>query len=86
MLGIADYIWERRAPRAVAQDDQDRSQDEHKQSEGNPESRQALRQRQRAMARKRMMAAVPKATVVVTNPTHYAVALSGTRSRWTRRC
>jgi flagellar biosynthetic protein FlhB len=49
--------------------------DEHRQSEGNPEAKNALRQRQRAMARKRMMAAVPKATVVVTNPTHYAVAL-----------
>jgi flagellar biosynthetic protein FlhB len=49
--------------------------DEQKQSEGNPESKAALRQRARAMARRRMMAAIPKATVVVTNPTHFAVAL-----------
>ena len=43
--------------------------DQHRQSEGNPEAKQALRNRQRQMARKRIMAAVPKATVVVTNPT-----------------
>jgi len=49
--------------------------DEHRQQEGNPEMRQAVKQRQRASARKRMMAAVPRATVVVTNPTHFAVAL-----------
>jgi flagellar biosynthetic protein FlhB len=49
--------------------------DEHRQQEGNPEMRQAVKQRQRASARRRMMAAVPRATVVVTNPTHFAVAL-----------
>ena len=37
--------------------------------------KQAVKQRQRASARRRMMAAVPRATVVVTNPTHFAVAL-----------
>jgi len=50
--------------------------DEHKESEGNPLIKGRIRQQQRAMARQRMMAAVPKADVVVTNPTHYAVALS----------
>jgi flagellar biosynthesis protein FlhB len=48
--------------------------DEAKQNE-NPETKNRIRQVQRQMARKRMMADVPKATVVVTNPTHYAVAL-----------
>ncbi len=76
MLGIADYIWERRRLEQSLKMTKTEVKDEHKQSEGNPESRQALRQRQRAMARKRMMAAVPKATVIVTNPTHYAVALT----------
>jgi flagellar biosynthesis protein FlhB len=74
-LGIADYIWERRRLEQSLKMTKTEVKDEHKQSEGNPEARQALRQRQRAMARKRMMAAVPKATVIVTNPTHYAVAL-----------
>jgi flagellar biosynthetic protein FlhB len=49
---------------------------EHKDSEGNPEIKAKIRQQQREIARKRMMAEVPKADVVVTNPTRYAVALS----------
>ena len=49
---------------------------EQRESEGNPEMKAAVRNQQRAMARRRMMAAVPKASVIVTNPTHYAVALS----------
>lgn len=50
--------------------------DEAKESEGNPETKAKIRSIQREMARKRMMAEVPKADVVITNPTHYAVALS----------
>jgi flagellar biosynthetic protein FlhB len=49
--------------------------DEHKQTEGSPEMKGRIRQSQRELARRRMMAEVPKADVVVTNPTHYAVAL-----------
>jgi flagellar biosynthetic protein FlhB len=49
--------------------------DEMKESEGNPEVKGKIRQIQQEMARRRMMAEVPKADVVVTNPTHFAVAL-----------
>jgi flagellar biosynthetic protein FlhB len=49
---------------------------ESRESEGDPQIRMRVRSVQREMARKRMMAEVPKADVVVTNPTHYAVALS----------
>jgi flagellar biosynthetic protein FlhB len=49
--------------------------DEHKDSEGRPEVKQRIRQLQRDMSQRRMMAAVPDADVVITNPTHYAVAL-----------
>jgi len=49
---------------------------EHKESEGDPHIKGHIRQQQRAVARRRMMAEVPKADVVVTNPTHYAVALA----------
>jgi flagellar biosynthetic protein FlhB len=49
---------------------------EGKELEGNPEIRGRIRQLQREAARKRMMAAVPAADVIVTNPTHYAVALA----------
>ena len=49
--------------------------DEFKQQEGNVEVKQRIKQRMREMARKRMLAAVPTADLVVMNPTHYAVAL-----------
>ena len=49
--------------------------DEAKESEGNPEIKAKIRAQQREMARRRMMAQVPTADVVVTNPNHYAVAL-----------
>jgi len=49
---------------------------EHKESEGDPLLKGRLRQLQRAMARRRMMADVARADVIVTNPVHYAVALS----------
>jgi flagellar biosynthetic protein FlhB len=48
---------------------------EHKESDGDPHVKAAIRAQQRAAAKKRMMADVPKADVIVTNPTHYAVAL-----------
>jgi len=48
---------------------------EHKESEGNPEIKAKIRQQQREMARRRMMAEIPNADVVITNPTHYAVAV-----------
>ena len=49
---------------------------ENKEMEGNPEVRGRIRQLQREAARRRMMGAVPKADVIVTNPTHFAVALA----------
>jgi flagellar biosynthetic protein FlhB len=49
--------------------------DEHKDQEGKPEVKQRIRQLQREMSQRRMMAAIPEADVVITNPTHYAVAL-----------
>ncbi|MBA1200857.1 flagellar biosynthesis protein FlhB [Pseudomonas capeferrum] len=49
--------------------------DEYKDSEGKPEVKQRIRQLQRDASQRRMMAAVPEADVIITNPTHYAVAL-----------
>ena len=49
--------------------------DEYKDSEGKPEVKQRIRQLQREMAERRMMQSVPDADVVITNPTHFAVAL-----------
>ncbi len=48
---------------------------ESKESEGNPEIKAKIRQQQREMARRRMMSKIPNADVVITNPTHYAVAI-----------
>lgn len=53
----------------------DEVRQESKETEGNPEVKGRIRAMQREMARRRMMSAVPKADVVITNPTHYAVAL-----------
>ena len=49
---------------------------EHKESEGDPHVKGRIRQQQQAMARGRMMSKVPDADVIITNPTHYAVALA----------
>lgn len=49
--------------------------DENKETEGNPEVRARVRSIQREMAKNRMMAEVPRADVIITNPTHYAVAI-----------
>ena len=53
--------------------------DEHKEMEGDPLIKARLRRVRSQRARRRMLAAVPKATVVITNPTHYAVALAYSR-------
>ncbi len=55
--------------------------DEFKNQEGDPHVKGRIRQQQRAMARRRMMVDVPKADVIVTNPTHYAVALQYNESK-----
>ena len=54
---------------------------EFKEMEGDPQLKARIRSQQREMARKRMMTEVPKADVVVTNPTHFAVALKYDRER-----
>lgn len=51
------------------------TKDEYKETEGNPEIKRRIRGKQQEIAQARMMSEVPKADVVVTNPTHYAVAL-----------
>jgi flagellar biosynthetic protein FlhB len=50
--------------------------EEFKQSEGDPQVKGRIRQLRQARMRKRVMAAVPKASVIITNPTHFSVALS----------
>jgi flagellar biosynthesis protein FlhB len=74
-LAIADYGYQRWQFEQSIKMTREELKEEMKQSEGNPQLKGRIRQQQRAMAMRRMMQAVPKADVVVTNPTHYAVAL-----------
>ena len=77
-LGIAviDYVWQRYRHEKGLRMDHQEIKDEFKQQMLPPEVRSALRRRQTQAAKARMMDAVPQADVVVTNPTHYAVALA----------
>jgi flagellar biosynthetic protein FlhB len=75
VIALADYGYQRWRHEKDLRMGPAGGQDEYKQQSVPNEVRAALRQRQRAAAGKRMMDAVPTADVVVTNPTHYAVAL-----------
>ena len=70
-----DYLFQYRRWYRRLRMTREELKEEYKQTEGSPEIKGKIRQMRQARARKRMMAAVPKATVVVTNPTHYSVAL-----------
>ena len=76
ILAILDYVYQKwdfeKSMRMTKQE----VKDEHKQREGDPLVRSRIRQKQREIAYQRMMAEVPKADVVITNPIHVAVALS----------
>ncbi len=74
-LALTDLFYQRMQHRAELRMSRKEVQEEVKESEGDPHIRSRIRALQREMARRRMMADVPEATVVVTNPTHYAVAL-----------
>ncbi len=71
-IDVPYQIWEHRRQLRMTHQE---VKEERKQTEGSPEVKTRIRQVQMAMAQKRMMAEVPKADVVITNPTHFAVAL-----------
>lgn len=81
LLGVADLIFQRREFKIRLRMTKQEIKDEYKEMEGSPEVKSARRQRQRQLAMGRMMANVPEATVVVTNPTHVAVALRYDKSK-----
>ncbi|TDN67971.1 flagellar biosynthesis protein FlhB [Paraburkholderia sp. BL10I2N1] len=74
-LDVPYQIWTFHKKLRMTKEDVKR---EHRENEGDPQVKGRIRQQQRAMARRRMMREVPKADVVVTNPTHFAVALQYT--------
>jgi len=75
-LGILDYGYQRWDFIRSSRMSKDEIREELKQTEGDPKIKGRIRQLQRKLARRRMMQEVPKADVVVTNPTHLAVALA----------
>lgn len=75
VMAAADYAVQRRRVGRQMRMSRSEIKQEHKQSEGDPLVKSAIRSRQLAAARNRMIADVPKADVVLTNPTHVAVAL-----------
>jgi flagellar biosynthetic protein FlhB len=75
VIAVLDFLFQKWQWEEKNKMSKEEVKDEHKQSEGDPLVRSRIRSLQREMARRRMMAEVPKADVVVTNPTHFAVAL-----------
>lgn len=76
IIAAADYWWQRREFEDSIKMSKQEIKEEYKQMEGDPQIRAKIRQRQRQMASQRMMAAIPTADVIITNPTHYAIAIS----------
>jgi flagellar biosynthetic protein FlhB len=74
-IGLADYVVARRRTEKSIRMTKHEVKQEHKQSEGDPHIRSAIRSRQIRMSRNRMMADIATADVVLVNPTHVAVAL-----------
>lgn len=81
VLALLDHLRVRRAWLARLRMTRQEMRDEHRENEGDPATKARRRRLQMSRGRRRMMAAVPRATVVVTNPTHYAVALAYARGR-----
>jgi len=76
IIGVIDYLYQRRKIGKQLKMSKNELKQESKQQESSPEVRGRMRQKQRAMSRNRMMAAIPDADVVVVNPVHVAIALS----------
>ncbi len=76
ILGILDYLYQRWEHEQSLKMTKHEVKEEYKQVEGHPQIKARQKQKQRELAMRRMMTEVPKADVVITNPTHFAVALS----------
>jgi flagellar biosynthetic protein FlhB len=74
-LAVLDYAYQRWEYNQSIRMTKQEVKEESKQTEGDPQIRMRIRSLQRENARRRMMDSVPEADVVITNPTHYAVAL-----------
>lgn len=75
VLALADFFYQRYEHNKSLRMSKQDIKDEHKKSEGDPIIKGRIRERQRKMAMQRMMQEVPNADVIITNPTHFAIAL-----------
>jgi flagellar biosynthetic protein FlhB len=73
--GVLDFVWQRQRFMSKMKMTKEETKEEFKQTEGDPRVKGRQRQLRMERARRRMIQNVPKATVIVANPTHYAVAL-----------
>lgn len=81
VIAGADYFFQRRSHNQDLRMTKQEIRDERRESDGNPEVRRALRNKARRLSRMHVMAAVARADVVVTNPTHFAVAIAYDRQK-----
>ena len=79
VIAAVDYLWQVARHRIRLRMSRQELLDEHRAAEGDPQARATRRQRAQEIAMNRMLADVPKADVVIVNPTHYAVALQWKR-------
>ncbi len=75
ILSIIDYVYQRFEFERNIRMSKQEIKEEYKQIEGNPQIKSKIREKQRQMALSRMMSEVPKSDVIITNPTHFAVAI-----------
>lgn len=75
IMAVLDYIYQKYEHEKSLKMSKQEIKDEYKKMEGDPLIKGKIRERQRRMAMQRMMQEVPKADVIITNPTHFAVAL-----------
>lgn len=75
VVGLADYIYQRHKFNEDMKMTKQEVKDEYKNAEGDPQTKSRQRSKMREVSQRRMMQDVPKADVVITNPTHFAVAL-----------
>lgn len=75
IVALGDFAWEKYAYKEKLRMTKQQVKEEHKEREGNPEIKQKIRQIQREMSSKRMMTDIPKADVIITNPTHISIVV-----------
>lgn len=75
VIGVADYVYQKRKFKEDMKMTKQEVKDEYKNQEGDPQIKSKQRARMQEASRRRMMQQLPEADVVITNPTHYAVAI-----------